>query len=276
MYYMSEGIQCNNNYVCMEDNITFDTITDPNTCVALGNGICTTCEGVNTVKEANPELFGRNPIKGVFNIDKSPQENESFWELLNTKCSIIKPTIYETSEFYISEPDYDLLNTYLEIIQERIQQYIEESKITDSNASKFILVIYKLAMSLRNSDYRTKSAPEDFLRSIFKNILVDENCSSQKIHDIKDLPFSIQMFLSQLSEAPEVPFINVVNYLDKQPQACLEAVLQKSSDILNKKNGGKRKTRKHKKRKHTKTKKSKRKTQKHKYKHKTHRKKYLR
>ena len=260
MYYMSEGIQCNNNYVCMEDNITFDTITDPNTCVALGNGICTTCEGVNTVKEANPELFGRNPIKGVFNIDKSPQENESFWELLNTKCSIIKPTIYETSEFYISEPDYDLLNTYLENIQQRIQQYLEESKITNTNASKFILAIYKLAMSLRDSNYRTKTDPKDFLTRNFKDILTAENCSSQMIHDITVLPFSIQMFLSQLSEAPEISFIRVAKFLDTQPQACLEAVLQKSSDILNKKNGGKRKTRKHKKRKHTKTKKSKRKT----------------
>ena len=264
---MSQGIKCNNNYVCTDDIITFEPITDPDTCVALDNENCTTCESVNETKKANYELFGRNPIKSVFNIDKSPQENESFWELLKAKCSIIKPTIYETSEFYISEPDYDLLNTYLEIIQERIQQYIEESKITDSNASKFILVIYKLAMSLRNSDYRTKSAPEDFLRSIFKNILVDENCSSQKIHDIKDLPFSIQIFLSQLSEAPEVPFINVVNYLDTKSEGCVEGVIELAYNILNNKNGGKRKTRKHKKRKHSKTKKSKRKT---------HRKKYLR
>ena len=258
---MSEGIKCNNNYVCIEDIITFETIEDPNKCVSLGDGICTTCEGVDTAKKANYELFGRNPIKSVFNIDKSPQENVSFWELLNTKCLITKPTMYEqTSEFYISEPDYDLLNTYLENIQQRIQQYLEESKITNTNASKFILAIYKLAMSLRDSNYRTKTDPKDFLTRNFKDILTAENCSSQMIHDITVLPFSIQMFLSQLSEAPEVPFIRVAKFLDTQPQACLEAVLQKSSDILNKKNGGKRKTRKHKKRKHTKTKKSKRKT----------------
>lgn len=261
MYYMSEGIQCNNNYVCMEDNITFDTITDPNTCVALGDGICTTCEGVDTAKKANYELFGRNPIKSVFNIDKSPQENESFWALLNTKCLITKPTMYEqTSEFYISEPDYDLLDTYLENIQQRIQQYIEESKITNTNASKFILAIYKSAMSLRDSNYRTKTDPEDFLKRNFKDILIAEKCSSRMIHDITVLPFSIQMFLSQLSEAPEISFIRVAKFLDTQPESCLEAVLQKSSDILNKKYGGKRKTRKHKKRKHIKTKKSKRKT----------------
>ena len=258
---MSEGIKCNNNYVCIEDIITFETIEDPTTCVSLGDGICTTCEGVDTAKKANYELFGRNPIKSVFNIDKSPQENESFWELLNTKCLITKPTMYEqTSEFYISEPDYDLLNTYLENIQQRIQQYLEESKITNTNASKFILAIYKLAMSLRDSNYRTKTDPQDFLTRNFKDILTAENCSSQMIHDITVLPFSIQMFLSQLSEAPEISFIRVAKFLDTQPQACLEAVLQKSSDILNKKNGGKRKTRKHKKRKHTKTKKSKRKT----------------
>ena len=258
---MSEGIKCNNNYVCIEDIITFETIEDPNKCVSLGDGICTTCEGVDTAKKANYELFGRNPIKSVFNIDKSPQENESFWELLNTKCLITKPTMYEeTSEFYISEPDYDLLNTYLENIQQRIQQYLEESKITNTNASKFILAIYKLAMSLRDSNYRTKTDPQDFLTRNFKDILTAENCSSQMIHDITVLPFSIQMFLSQLSEAPEISFIRVAKFLDTQPQACLEAVLQKSSDILNKKNGGKRKTRKHKKRKHTKTKKSKRKT----------------
>ena len=263
---MSEGIKCNNNYVCIEDIITFETIEDPNTCVALGDGICTTCESVDTAKKANYELFGRNPIKSVFNIDKSPQENESFWALLNTKCLITKPTMYEqTSEFYISEPDYDLLNTYLENIQQRIQQYIEESKITNTNASKFILAIYKLAMSLRDSNYRTKTDPKDFLTRNFKDILTAEKCSSQIIHDITVLPFSIQIFLSQLSEAPEISFIRVAKFLDTQPQACLEAVLQNSSDILNKKNGGKRKTRKHKKRKHTKTKK-----------HKTHRKKYLR
>ena len=258
---MSEGIKCNNNYVCIEDIITFETIEDPNKCVSLGDGICTTCEGVDTAKKANYELFGRNPIKSVFNIDKSPQENESFWELLNTKCLITKPTMYEeTSEFYISEPDYDLLNTYLENIQQRIKKYIEESKIKNNNASKFILAIYKLAMSLHDSNYRTKTDPKDFLTRNFKDILTAENCSSQMIHDITVLPFSIQMFLSQLSEAPEISFIRVAKFLDTQPQACLEAVLQKSSDILNKKNGGKRKTRKHKKRKHTKTKKSKRKT----------------
>ena len=258
---MSEGIKCNNNYVCIEDIITFETIEDPTTCVSLGDGICTTCEGVDTAKKANYELFGRNPIKSVFNIDKSPQENESFWELLNTKCLITKPTMYEqTSEFYISEPDYDLLNTYLENIQQRIKKYIEESKIKNNNASKFILAIYKLAMSLHDSNYRTKTDPKDFLTRNFKDILTAENCSSQMIHDITVLPFSIQMFLSQLSEAPEISFIRVAKFLDTQPQACLEAVLQKSSDILNKKNGGKRKTRKHKKRKHTKTKKSKRKT----------------
>ena len=93
---MSEGIKCNNNYVCIEDIITFETIEDPNKCVSLGDGICTTCEGVDTAKKANYELFGRNPIKSVFNIDKSPQENGKSSSFVKSKYL---PSLLDSSPY---------------------------------------------------------------------------------------------------------------------------------------------------------------------------------
>ena len=241
---MSEII-CNNEYICNEDIITLDEISDANNCVAIDNNICTTCETIRQIKDANPRLFIENPIKSVFGIDKTPTDNNEFWELLNAKCSIIRPlgSTETIPKFHVTEPDYEHLNDSIKIIQDRIQQYTTEGKMTNTNASKFITSLYTIASSLRGVNFSDISDPNIFIRNKFKNILDTQKCSSAIIHHATELPLNIEIFLSQLAETSETNFINVANFLDTKPSICLEGALQQCFFYLNEPTtaGGKKK-----------------------------------
>jgi hypothetical protein len=262
------GITCNDGYVCEDDIITYEPIDDPNNCVALENGVCTTCDSINVARQSNPLGFNEDPIKISFAIDRSKEENDAFWDLLSTKCKINRPSTAAISgpEFYVAEPDYDLLNSDFQQIQQRIQQYTEEQKITNSNASKFINAIYKVATSARGIDFTSKSDAEEFFKNEVRKLLIEEQCSSQMIHKVNELPLSIQTFLNQLVESPENKFIQVAKLLDTKPGICLEGVLTQCFNILERQNAGrKRKTRKIRKNKKTQKRKTKKnKSKKHK------------
>lgn len=247
---MSE-ITCNNDYICNEDIITLNEISDANNCVAIDNNTCTTCETIRQIKDANPRLFIENPIKSIFGIDKSPTDNNSFWKLLNAKCSIVRPpgSAETIPKFHVTEPDYEHLNDSIQIIRDRIQEYTTEGKMTNINASKFITSLYTIASSLHGVNFSGISDPNIFIRNKFKNILDTEKCSSAIIHHATELPFNIEIFLSQLAETSETNFINVANFLDTKPSICLEGALQKCYSYLNepRTTGGKRKRKTYKK-----------------------------
>ena len=230
------GIKCNDGYVCTEDILDYEEITNPETCVALKDGTCTTCANILSTKQANPILFRENPIKAIFNVDKTPQENNAFWKLLTDKCSIDRPSTSEqpTPEFYIAEPDYEKLTDDHATIQQLIQQLARDGKIKNENASAFIAAIYRIAISPSKLDFRSKSEPKLYLTSVFKQILQDEHCSSQIIHEPIELPINIQTFFQQLVNVSESGFVEVVNFLDKKHEACLEAIIDSCMSLLDK------------------------------------------
>lgn len=230
------GITCNDGYLCMEDIIDWNEITNPATCVALEDGKCTTCANILDTKQNNPILFRENPIKAIFGVDKTPQENNAFWKLLTDKCSIVRPSTSEqpTPEFYIAEPDYEKLTDDHATIQRRIQQLARDEKIKNANASAFIAAIYKLAISPSKVDFSSKSEPKPYLTSLFKQILQEEHCSSQLIHEPLELPINIQTFFQQLLNVPESGFVEVVDFLDKKHEACLEAIIESCMTLLDK------------------------------------------
>ena len=172
------GITCNDGYVCKDDIITFEPIDDPDNCVAFENDICTTCQNINLLRQANPIGFNENPIKNIFSYDRPEEDNNAFWDLLNTKCGIVKPSTAAVSgpEFYVPEPNYDLLNSDFQQIQHRIEQYTDEQKITNLNALKFIYTIYKVATSARGIDFTNKSDAEVFFKNKVRELLVEEEC----------------------------------------------------------------------------------------------------
>ena len=230
------GIKCNDGYLCTEDIIDLEEITNPDTCVALENRTCTTCANILSTKQNSPILFRENPIKAVFGVDKTSQENNAFWKLLTDKCSIDRPSTSEqpTPEFYIAEPDYEKLTDDHATIQRRIQQLARNEKIKNANASAFIVAIYKLAISPSKVDFSSKSEPKPYLISLFKQILQEEHCSSQLIHEPLELPINIQTFFQQLVSVPESGFIEVVDFLDKKHEACLEAIIDSCMSLLDK------------------------------------------
>ena len=230
------GIKCNDGYLCIDDIIDYEEISDPATCVALEDGTCTTCANVLNTQKNNYSLFRDNPIKAIFNIDKTIQKNNEFWKVLTEKCGIVRPSTSEqpTPEFYIAEPDYAKLTDDHATIQQRIQQLARDGKIKNVNASAFIAAIYKLAISPSKVDFSSKSEPKPFLTSMFKQILQEEHCSSQLIHEPIELPINIQTFFQQLVDVPESGFAEVVDFLDKKHEACLEAILESCMAILDK------------------------------------------
>ena len=232
---MSE-IRCNDGYLCRDDIIDYEEISDANTCVALENEKCTTCENVLNTQKNNYSLFRDNPIKAIFNIDKPTQENNAFWKLLNEKCSIVRPSTSDqmTPEFYIAEPDYKKLTDDDATIQRRIQQLARDGKIKNANASAFVTAIYKIAISPSEVDFSSKTEPKTFLKSRFKQILQEEQCTSQLIHNPLELPINIQTFFQQLVDVPESDFVEVVDFLDKKHEACLEAILESCMTMLDK------------------------------------------
>jgi hypothetical protein len=233
-------IRCNDGYLCREDIIDYEEISDPSTCVALADNKCTTCANILNTQKNNPILFRENPIKAIFDVDKPPQENNAFWNLITEKCGIVRPSTSEqpTPKFYIAEPYYAKLTDDHTTIQQHIQQLAREGKIKNVNASAFIAAIYKLAISPSKVDLSDKSEPKLLLTDMFKQILQDEQCSSQLIHEPIELPINIQAFFDKLLHVPESDFVKVVDFLDKKPEACLEAVLTSCMKLL-KKFGGK-------------------------------------
>ena len=127
-------------------------------------------------------------------------------------------------EFTIIQPDYDKL----EIDYDSIKNKIYDNK---SNSYKFIDTLYKIAKrpSLINlSEYNQ----EIFYRDI-KNILETDNCSSQIIHKAVELPYYVELFFNQLANTNNETFCQVIDFLNKKPQVCLEAVIEHCLKILN-------------------------------------------
>jgi hypothetical protein len=225
---------CNDGYVCTVDAIDYDDINDATTCVALENGICSTCANILNAQKFNPIYFRDNPIKAIFDIDKPEEKINAFWNVLTEKCGIVKPSTSEQKPpaFYIAEPDYKILTKDHATIQLRIQQLVGDGKIKNDNASAFINAIYKIAVSPSEVDFSSKSEPKTVLTSMFKQILQDERCTSQLIHEPLELPINIQTFFQQLVDVPESYFIVVVNFLDKKTEACLEIILDACMTML--------------------------------------------
>jgi hypothetical protein len=107
-------------------------------------------------------------------------------------------------------------------------------KIKNANASAFIAAIYKLAISPSKVDFSSKSEPKPYLTSLFKQILQEEHCSSQLIHEPLELPINIQTFFQQLVSVPESGFIEVVDFLDKKHESCLELIIESCMSLLDK------------------------------------------
>jgi hypothetical protein len=191
-------IKCNNNYKCNEDKITFEDITSSNNCIALGDNNCTTCESINEIRKHNPEQFNANPIRLIFDTIGTETENENFWSLLKSKCSIQRPetSMQKTPIFHISEPDYNVLLTDKDKIQQRLVHFRKIGEIKDSNASNFVDTLYKIATLPSSATFN--SMPE--LKQSMHDILNRDNCSSRMIHDANKLPINIQLFFRQLNK----------------------------------------------------------------------------
>ena len=48
-------VKCNNNYVCEDDAVTYDEITDESKCVAVADDVCTTCDTVLGTRNSIPK-----------------------------------------------------------------------------------------------------------------------------------------------------------------------------------------------------------------------------
>jgi len=235
--------KCNSDFICEEDIVTMDSIDENEPCVSIADNMCTTCENVNTVKMSNPIGFNKNPRLAIFNEPGNADENEKFWDVLSKNCGIIRPeTSSQTAPaFYVAEPDYDALDEVYQNIQDRIQEYLSEEQITNVNASKFINTMYKVARAPFGEDFTKKSYPEEFLRNKIRSILEEDSCSSQIMHKTIELPLTIYTYLNELSSAEKIKFIEVINFLDKASQLCIDGIFEKFDTILHNISGGKNK-----------------------------------
>ena len=223
-------IECNNNYKCKEDKITYDDITSSNNCIALGDDNCTTCASINEIRKYNSEQFNANPIRVIFDKIGSETENADFWSLLESKCSMQRPetSMQKTPIFHISEPDYNVLLTDKDKIQQRLVYFRKIGEIKDLNASNFVDTLYKIATLPNFATFNSISE----LKQSMHDILNRDNCSSRMIHDANKLPINIQVFFSLWSISPDSKFTTIANLLDDKPEACLEGIIGQSNRIL--------------------------------------------
>ena len=218
-------IRCNNNYTCEYDFITYEPLKleDENNCIALRKERCTLCDTINEMKKHAPIEFNKNPIKLLFDENKTKEEINEFWELLKIRCGIERGELVEESAFEIVEPDYEELKINYDKIKIQINNH-------ESNAYKFINTIYNIAISANNKELyeNNKESYNRYVRYILEN----DECSSRIIHDANELPFNIGIFLNILSNSDNKSFCKVIDYLNSKPQACIEAVIKICFKIL--------------------------------------------
>ena len=130
-------IRCNNDYICKDDFITYEQLNpeDEKNCIALRNERCTLCDTINEMKKHAPINFNENPIKLIFDENKTKEEVNEFWELLKEKCGIERGELAKESAFEIVEPDYEELKINSDNVKIRINRH-------ESNAYKFINTMY--------------------------------------------------------------------------------------------------------------------------------------
>lgn len=228
-------VNCNNDYVCEEDVITTDEIDSDEQCVAVSDGMCTTCGSIGEIRKANAESFNQNPIYSIFGVNR-PQDTDAFWNVLQSKCSINKPASASQEEpgFYVGEPEYSVLDSDYATILDRIREMKMSDGLADVNASNFITSLHKIG-SVGHGHAITSV---EHLRSKVHQVLHDTQCSSRMIHDPTKLPLNIQLFFSQLAASPPANFKRVILLLEQKNQACLEGIIDQSTRYLS--SGGRR------------------------------------
>ena len=232
-------VKCNDNYICENDNVTYEDIETPDHCLSIGDKMCTTCESASLTRSSNSEMFNRSPVQSIFGEgDYGPDADERFWNILHEKCGMNRPSTSSqqslSPNFFIALPNYSNFNANVAKILTRTRNYAKEGLIKDANTSMFIETIQKVVTSLKDINFEKYSDPKEFIKSLFRDILRSEQCSSQMIHDPIVIPASVEVFVNELAETPKTKFILVARLLYKRPEACLEAVIEKCHSIMSK------------------------------------------
>lgn len=233
---------CNNNYICEEDYISFDTIETPDDCVSIGPNKCVKCETILQTQSSNPVQFNKEPIKQIFGENSTPEEKDKFWDLIQEKCNIQRPSTHgqKEEELYILEPNYEQLTDSKETINSRLINLYKGTNTQDMNAYKFLETIYKIANSVNKFKELSQHGDNAGYQRYLRFILQEDNCSSQLIHNANELPINIDLFMSKLANSSDDKFTEIIDFLNSRPQLCLEGVIELCIKILEKSGGGKR------------------------------------
>lgn len=225
-------VKCNNNYVCEEDVLTMDEITDASKCVAIDDNSCTTCDSILGARNANPKNFNDDPIYALFAKKSTAEEKEAFWDTLTERCDINRPATHGQivePTFYVIEPDYAELEHSTNVVLDRIAQL----NLTNTNSFHFVKTINKIANTpLTAKHIIQRDNDGTAYMAYLRELLQSDRCSSKLIHHANELPIGIGLFLHQLSVANQSAFIKVITFLNTEPGACIEAVLEECSNIL--------------------------------------------
>jgi hypothetical protein len=236
-------VKCNNNYVCEEDFFSMDEITDPSKCVAIEDNLCTTCDSISGARTANPKGFNDDPIYALFAKKSTAEETEAFWDTLTERCDIKRPATHGQkieSAFYVIEPDYDDLEHSTNISLHRIANL----SLIDTNSFRFLKTINKIANTPRTAKHiLQKDSDGTAYMAYLRELLQSDRCSSKLIHHANELPIGIGLFLHQLAIAKQSTFIKVIKFINTEPGACVEAVLEECSNILSRSNSSKSRSR---------------------------------
>jgi hypothetical protein len=253
-------IKCND-FECEEDEILTNELIE-NSCVAYNPKKCLNCSTINDLllQDANNRVrFYKNPIKLLFNEDVDPAVNQKFLRDIQETCKDIKIGEISLNNTPIILPNLLQLTSDYEKIIKRIESL--GFTLETSNAYNFIINIFKISklpLKLKLQE-GLKNNNIAFLSRHIKYVLDKFNCSSRLIHDPVIIPINIQLFFGKLVSSTDANFNSVIEYLNKKPQGCLEAIINTATNILdpafNIQNGGKKKIQNKSKQKHQKTKK---------------------
>lgn len=223
-------------YQCSEDFFTLEDISTP--CVSAGDDMCTSCENIKKLRQANVVAFNDNPLAKIFGIPHATaKQTKQIWASLHTQCGINTPSAKESTKQQmrpVIQPDLADLTINIQKISRRLKKTEHDRK----RITQYLIAFQRMALLPYkwNADItlKTVSTEESFIRVMKQDILdiVEKyNLKFGGAHHPREIPMAVGIYVSELTRAPSAKFTKSITFLIKQA-GCAEGVIQLASDQL--------------------------------------------
>ena len=214
-----------------ENSFTLDDIEEP--FIKIFNK-CFNCSTIlNSLKL---QYIRENPVEGFTTQKSTPESDKKFREDVLKICKKEWPSPALKNNIEVS---FNLINE--PIFNDNYKTIIKTINNNNSNSHKFFKSMKEIALYMNGKTYIINNDDKkiQLIRNL-QTILTKNNFSSQLIHDPFSLFLEIEPLFNKILDNSKSNHINI--FLDKKPQACIEAIIEIINENLNKLNSSLKKT----------------------------------